>query len=214
VKRKYFTLIRGDTIQLAPEAKVLPSEEFSTLLDAKEMLQKVKEDAEAYKLKVQAEAEQLKIDAQKEGFAEGFKAWGTAVAALESHISQVQTDIQKTLAPIALKAAKKIVGREIELSEDTIVDIVSNSLKAVSQHHKITIYVNKKELAILEANRPRLRDIFESLQSLSIRERSDIAPGGCIIETEGGIINAQLDNQWRVLEKAFETLLKQYSTAH
>lgn len=212
MKRKFFTLIRGDTIQLAPEAKIIPAEEFSALLEAKEMLKQVQEDAEDYKLKVQAEAEQLKIEAQKEGYAEGFKAWGEAIAALEAQINQVQSDIQKTLAPIALKAAKKIVGREIELNEDAIVDIVSNSLKAVSTHHKITIYVNRKELAILEANRPRLKEIFESLQSLSLRERADIAPGGCIIETEGGIINAQLENQWRVLENAFETLLKQYST--
>jgi type III secretion protein L len=112
------------------------------------------------------------------------------------------------------KAAKKIVGRELELSEDAIVDIVSSSLKAVAQHHKITIYVNKKELAILEANRPRLKNIFESLESLSLRERNDIAPGGCVIETEGGIINAQLDNQWRILEKAFDNLLKKFSPTH
>ena len=50
--------------------------------------------------------------------------------------------------PVALEAAKKIVGREIEASEDTIVDIVSNSLKAVSTHKKITIYVNRKDLEI------------------------------------------------------------------
>jgi type III secretion protein L len=43
---------------------------------------------------------------------------------------------------------------------------------------------------------------------LSLRDRSDIQPGGCIIETEGGIINAQLENQWRVLENALGILLK------
>ena len=29
-------------------------------------------------------------------------------------------------------------------------------------------------------------------------------PGGCLIETEAGIINAQLENQWRSLEAAFK----------
>lgn len=209
MKRKFFTLIGGDTVLAAPQGKIIPAAEFSSLLEARDMLKAVQDDAEAYKIKQVEEIERLKLEAQKEGYAEGFKAWAEAIASLESEIQQVRHDIEKTLAPIALKAAKKIVGREIELSDDTIVDIVSNSLKAVAQHRKITIYVNKKDLNAMEENRPRLKNIFEALESLSIRERADIEPGGCIIETEGGIINAQLDNQWRILEQAFERLLKQ-----
>ena len=33
--------------------------------------------------------------------------------------------------------------------------------------------------------------------------------GVCIIETEAGIINASLENQWRALESAFEAFMKQ-----
>ena len=49
---------------------------------------------------------------------------------------------------------------------------------------------------------------LKSLESFVIRERAGIQPGGCVIETEGGIINARLENQWRTLEKAFDTLSK------
>ena len=61
---------------------------------------------------------------------------------------------------------------------------------------------------ILEKHKPRLRDMFEHLESLSIRPRDDIEPGGCVIETEIGIINVEMEHRWRVLEKAFEALLK------
>jgi type III secretion protein L len=119
----------------------------------------------------------------------------------------VRKEFEKVLIPIALKAAKKIVGREIELSEDVIVDIVSNALKPVVTHKKITVYVNRKDLDVLEKNKPRLKQLFETLEAFSLRERADVKEG-CIIETEGGIINAQLDNQWRILEKAFDNLVK------
>jgi type III secretion protein L len=141
-------------------------------------------------------------------FAEGYQTWVEHIAKLEEEILKVRDDMEKLLVPVALKAAKKIVGREIELSDDTIVDIVSNSLKSVSQHKKITIYVNKKDLDPLEQSRSRLKEIFESLEVLSLRERSDIARGGCVIETEGGIINAQLENQWSALERAFASLMR------
>ena len=54
----------------------------------------------------------------------------------------------------------------------------------------------------------KIKKIFERLENLSIQERDDIEPGGCIIETEAGIINAQLENQWRSLEIAFDEFMK------
>jgi len=206
--KKFFTLIHGDQVHIAPKTKILPSEEFSTVLDAHEVLLEVQEDAEKYKKEVVSEIEVLKEQAQREGFEQGFKQWAEYVARLEIEIAKVRKDTEKLIMPVALKAAKKIVGREIELSETVIVDIVASNLKAVSQHKKITIYVNKKDLEVLEANKNRLKQLFETLEVLVVRERSDILPGGCVIETEGGIINAQLENQWSILENAFTSLLK------
>ena len=91
---------------------------------------------------------------------------------------------------------------------DRIVDIVMTSLKPVTQHRKITIYVNRADLEYVESAKPTLKKMFERLENLSIQERADIEPGGCIIETEAGIINAQLENQWRALETAFESFAK------
>jgi type III secretion protein L len=214
VSKKFFSLIHGGAIRLAPKTKVIPQDVISTILMAEDVLEKVKQDAESYRLEVAKECELIRQQAQQEGFEAGFKQWSEHVAKLEEEIIKVRQELEKFLVPVALKAAKKIVGREIELSEDAIVDIVSNSLKAVSQHKKITIYVNRKDLEPLEKNRSKLKEIFESLEVLLIRERNDIGPGGCIIETEGGIINAQLENQWRVLENALANLLKKKEPSH
>ncbi len=211
MSKKFFSLIHGETVHIAPKTKVIKADAFSKMVDADDVLKSVQEDAKRYRLEVSQECEKLKEQAQKEGFEEGFKKWAEHVAKLEEEIVKVRKDMEKVVVPIALKAAKKILGRELELSETAIVDIVSNSLKSVAQHKKITIYVNRKDLNALEANRPRLKEIFESLEALSLRERADIQSGGCVIETEGGIINAQLDNQWRVLENAFITLMKHKS---
>lgn len=207
MSKKLFTLIHGDRILVAPKKKIIPAEELSTLQDAQEVLQHIKQDAEQFRMQVAKDSEQIKENAFKEGYENGFKQWAEHLVQFEKKLEDLHKEMQQAIIPIALKAAKKIVGREIELSEETIVDIVASNLKAVSQHKKITIYVNKKELDILEKNKTRLRDIFEHLESLSIRPREDIVPGGCVIETEIGIINAQMEHRWRVLEKAFEALL-------
>lgn len=208
MNKKFFTLIHGDQIHIAPKTKIVPAESFSKLVEASEVLDHIKKDAERYREEVVQECEKLKDEAERVGYEEGFKKWAEHVVRLEEEIERVHQEVQQLIIPVALKAAKKIVAKELEISETAIVDIVVANLKAVSQHKKITIYVNKDDLDILEKHRPRVKEIFENLESLSIRERADVLPGGCIIETEIGIINGQLEHRWKVLEKAFDALLK------
>lgn len=207
MSKKFFSLIHGESIHIAPNTKVIPEESISKLIDAQEVLEEVKKDAEQYKKEVVTEIEKLKAQAQKEGFEQGYADWIEKITILEKEIKKVRTDTQAIIVPIALKAAKKIVGREIEASEKTVVDIIANSLKSVSQHKKIRIYVNPKEFDTIEESRDKIKRIFENLEALSILPQDDVDPGGCVIETEGGIINAQLENQWMILENAFQKLI-------
>lgn len=205
---KCFSYIHGGEVRIAPKTKIIPAEEFSTLQSAQEVLIHVNADAEKYKKEVVAEIETLKEQAQREGFEAGYTEWTTKLANLEEEILKVRKDLEQKIVPAAIQAAKKIVNKELEISQETIVDIVSSTLKSISQHKKVTIYVNQNDLITLEKKRSELKQIFENLESISIRPRADIKPGGCVIETEVGIINAQLENRWRILEAAFSKILQ------
>ena len=206
-KNKIFNLISGSSIHTAPETKIIPQAAFSVALDAVELFETTEKEAEKHRIDVVTEIEALKEQAQIEGFQTGLNQWAEQLGALESEIKAVQDELHKLVVPIALKAAKKIVGREIELNPEVIVDIVSTNIKPVASHRKVVIYVNKKELEILEKNKPKIKSLFENLESFSIRERADVTPSGCIIETERGIINAQAEHLWNILEKVFERSL-------
>lgn len=210
--KKLFSFINEGSIRVAPSTRVIAKDEIELLMDGMDVLKKVRNDSLQYRQAVTEECEKLKEIAQAEGYEEGFKTWLEHIAKLEEEIVKVRKEFEKVLIPIALGAAKKIVGREIELGESVIVDIVANALKPVASHKKITVYVNKHDWSVLEKNKAELKKLFEVLEAFVIRERSDIAPGGCIIETEGGIINAQMENQWRTLEKAFDKLMKNKKT--
>lgn len=211
MSKKLFSFIREGQVRLGPETKIIPASELATLLEAEEVQRKIKEDADRYRKEVVLEAEALKAKAQADGYQEGFKAWAEEIAKLEQEIMAIRKHYEKILAPVALKSVQKLIGRELDLNEEAVVDIVANTLKAVSTHKKITIWVSPKEKGVLEKNKARLKAQFENLEVFQIRERADIEPGGSIIETEGGIINAQLSNQWLILESAFEKLFKKKS---
>ena len=112
--------------------------------------------------------------------------------------------LQKKVLPLALQAAKKIVSQQLSLDPETIVRIVSETLKSVKQSPDITIYVNKLDKDILEENKPTLKKNLEQVKIFTIQERDDIEQGGCVIETDSGIINAKIDKLWESLEHAFQ----------
>jgi type III secretion protein L len=205
---KFFSLLYQGTVHTATDQKVIPAEEFSTLISAQEIVEKAKEDVERFKKEAEEETQKQREESKKEGFEEGLKQFNEQILAFEVELKKLRHEMNRLILPLALKAAKKIVAEELELHPERIVDIVIQTLTPVTQSHRIRIYVNKADKEILEAEKARIREILEQVESLSILERADVAPGGCIIETESGIINASIENQWRALETAFEKYMK------
>ncbi len=207
VKKRFFTLLYGDSVHVAPDTKIIPCDEFGKALTAVELLERAQEEVDRYKQEVALECEKLKEQARQEGFQEGFAQWAKHMAELEAEMANVNKATEKMILPVALKAAQKIVGREMELSEQAVVDIVASKLKTVKQAKQVIIHVSPKDMQILDSHRKQLAEVFEKLESLSLRPNDEVKPGGCIIETEAGIINAQLDKQWEILEQAFKSMM-------
>lgn len=205
---KFFSLLSLKEVHAAPGQKIIPAAEFSELQKASDILKKAKREAEEHKKEAIQEAEKIKEDGFQQGLQEGLTSLDAHILALDKELKQIREEVHQKILPLALKAARKIVGEELNLHPDRIVDIVMTALKPVTQHHKIILYVNRQDLESLEKHKNKIRKIFERLDNFSLQERSDIEPGGCIIETEAGIINAQLENQWRALESAFESFMK------
>ncbi|MCB1071585.1 MAG: HrpE/YscL family type III secretion apparatus protein [Chlamydiales bacterium] len=205
---KYFSLIYSGEIRQGSEEKVIPSDAFSELLSAIEVLNKAKEDVKTYLSNNKEECKKLLEEAKEAGFNEGLSQFNKQIIHYEQRIKQMEHELQKMILPLALRAAKKIVGRELQSNPETIVDIVRQTLKPVTQNHHIKIFVSKEDKEVLEKKKKELRAILEQVHTFIIEEKEDITPGGCIIETEAGIINASLENQWRALESAFEAFMK------
>lgn len=205
---KYFSLIYGDRIQKAPKKKIIPAKEFSALVDGREIVEKALSDAARYHEDVAKECEALKDQAELAGFQEGLERWAEQMAYFEKELAKTKEELENLIVPVAISAAKKVVAREIEISPETIVGIVKQALKSVSQHRRFVIYVNKEDLAILDSNRQQLKAVLENVESLVVREREDVQQGDCVVETEAGIMNVQIEQVWSSLESAFKALMK------
>jgi type III secretion protein L len=206
---RLFALIEGGEVHPDSDKKVIPSEDFSQLLTASDLLEKTRSDILSAQEKTEKEAEDLKKKGYDDGYQEGLTQLNEQILGLDNEKKRLRHEMNQLILPLALKAAKKIVAGELKSQPETIVNIVLQALAPVMQNHQITIYVNKADKDILETEKPQLKEKLEQIQSLAIKEREDVSQGGCIIETESGIINATIENQWRGIESAFDRYLKQ-----
>ena len=203
-----FSLIYKGDIKKTSEKKVLRAEEFSQLLEIQDLLKEAKDDIQRLQEETTTECIQLKKEAEEAGLQQGLIKFNTQLIYLDQKVKEMQHEMQKMILPLALKAAKKIVGEQLVLNPQSIIEIVMQALKPVRQNHEIKIFVSKEDKEALESAKEKLKVLFDQLRILTIDERDDLTKGSCIIETEAGIINATLDNQWRALEAAFESFLK------
>lgn len=202
---KFFSYILSqNTLHSGSSKKIIPASEFSTLLEAKEVLEKAQEEAIAYKKNTEEDCETLKKQAWEEGFEKGLEELNKHILSVDAQVKKIYDDMQKAVLSIALKAAQKIVKEELKTYPDTIVNIVMHALAPAKYDKQITIFVNEADLALLQGAESKIRGLLEQVLLLSIKERPDVSKGGCIIETDSGIINASLEQQFDALQRAFE----------
>ena len=202
-----FKLIKEGSVHTG-KGKIIRKNEFEELISAKEILEKAETEAKEALKHAEQDCITLKEKAKEDGFQEGLEKFNEQMLLFEDKIKVLKHELQKAVLPLVLKATKKIIGEELKQNPESIISIVMQSIKSVVQSKVVKLYVNKFDLELLEAEKESLKKNFESLESFHIQERGDIERGSCIIETERGILNATLDNQYRALERAFEAHMK------
>ncbi|MDN3507815.1 MAG: FliH/SctL family protein [Simkaniaceae bacterium] len=203
-----FSLLKQGKVRAAAGSKVIPADEYTELLSAKEITEQAQKDITQAFDENEKECEKLREAEKAHGYQDGLTTFNEHVLFLDAKVKEMEVELQKLVLPLALKAAKKIVTEQLKLNPETIVDIVLKTIRPVAEAHRIKILVSKEDKELLDKEKETIKQRLDVVEIFTIEERSEITQGGCIIETESGIINASIENQWRALEAAFETFAK------
>jgi len=174
------------------------------IVSAQREAARILEEAESFAAEVRREALTDAEALKGHAYAQGTE---NALAEFERHLietreirEKVWRETEKDLLRLAVRLAERIVGREIEKDDKTIVEIISSALQNARQQEKLTVRVNPKDLPTIEKE----TENFSSGRIRFIDFVADprVASTGCLIESEVGTIDARLETQLRVLERA------------
>jgi type III secretion protein L len=109
------------------------------------------------------------------------------------------SDAKGDILELALKVAEKIIGRDLERAPQTIVEICATAIEYARHAKAMVLRVNPKDAAVLREKHKELLDRVGQLAAIAIKEDADVARGGVIIQTDGGVTDAQLSTQLEML---------------
>lgn len=159
--------------------------------------------------KVKAEADRLREEAREEGRREGREEASArieeALATLNQAVKErkkIIKDAEGEILRLALKVAEQIIRSEVSLHRDVCLNIVAEAIGRVSDREQIIVKVNREDAEYLKRYKDRLAGMLDGVKSFSIIEDSNVEPGGCVIETNLGFIDARIATKMKSIEEA------------
>jgi flagellar assembly protein FliH len=115
-------------------------------------------------------------------------------------LERLYARLEKDAHVFALAVAERVIKREVSLDTTTILRQTAEALRMVVGVESVTVRVNPIDAALLRDRRHELNTSADSLRECIIDTDEKIQPGGCIIDTPSGTIDARISTQLKQIE--------------
>jgi type III secretion protein L len=193
-------LLRGAEADRA--VRVVPSDRFEALADAVAIRGAAHAEAERILGAARAEAERLRAEATTEGRERGLAAVTELLVAARADAATTRRESHAELRALSVKIAEKLLGRTLSLEPAAVVDVAAEALTHAGEPRALKLRCHPDDLELLERGRPRLLERCRSASVLRIEADEQIGRGGCIVESELGVVDARLTVQLDAIERA------------
>lgn len=162
--------------------------------------------------RAQEEAENIKKSAFEEGYKKGLEQANEDIQVFRKNFSEFMNapkNVFEYIAPdileISVDIAKKIIKKEVESDPQVLVNTIVDVLKTVSKSEpKINIRVRPQAVQFIKDTLPNITYEYGIDAKVNIIADPSIEEGGCIFQTNNGIVDASIDTQLEIIKKAIE----------
>jgi len=184
----------------SPRSGVMNAEVF----DARQSAQGIIEEANREKERILAEArrerEEVLAKAREQGRQEGLAQATEVLLRAKMQAGEMLASQEKDVIALACRVAEKIIGRDLERQPELMVDMCATAIEQLRSAKAMVLRVHPKTAQVLRARKPELMELIGRSVDLAIREDQEVAPVGCIVQTEFGTVDAQLPTQFEMLQ--------------
>ena len=164
--------------------------------------------------RAQEEAIQIKQSAYQDGFNAGIQQaqvdlenFRNVVGAFLGAEDRVFNEIAPNILGIAMEIAQKIIKTEIKTDPQIVLNTIMDVLKTLSKNEpKIILRVNPLQVQYIKDTLPEQIRLLGMDTKLSILSDESITEGGCIVQTNNGLVDASIEAQLDIVQNALRSI--------
>jgi flagellar assembly protein FliH len=210
-----FEEVRRKTDQAAREKIEAESEAARILAQAKEDSEKLVEEARQRVAEIEEEARKKGESAgREEGFQEGHREAERLIERLHVIIDRaiqkredMINEAETQMIDLVLLISRKVIKVISENQKNVVVNNIVQALRKLKSRGDVAVRVNLADLDLATDHTRDFMKMVENVKSITILEDTSVDPGGCIIETDFGQIDARITSQLKEIEEKIMELV-------
>lgn len=199
-----FIRLTPGTFGLRPDTRLLKARDYQALVDARRLLAETQQQTQELLAEAAREYERQKQRGYEEGMNQAKLEMAERLIQAAEHSVNYLAHLENKVATLVMTAVRKIVGEfdDVELT----LRVVHRALQVVRNQPQVTIRVHPdQELALCSRLGERLLAGYSEVGALEVIADPRLAMGGCILETEIGVVDASIEVQLQALERALKS---------
>ncbi len=214
--------------QLRAEVAELDRQAQARYTEAREAKERSEREAAELVAQAQAQADSVREQAYQEGLETGreegmrkrYEEAGANLQALEAMLEEmshyrdaVRFNVEKDSIRLAVLLSKKILRQELTVNKKVVLQLLAKTIQELEDKGTFRVWLNPSDHAFAAAARPGLEKYLGEDQQLSLRVKSDLAPGNILIESDHEVIDLTFESQFHHLDSLLGQALNERETA-
>jgi flagellar biosynthesis/type III secretory pathway protein FliH len=162
------------------------------------------ERARAVVAAAEAERERVLATAREEGRREGEARAAATLLRAAAERDRLLREATPEVARLAVAVARKVLGRELADPGATVA-LAERALAEARSRRDVVLRVHPVDAPALRDAGGRLAHALG--RAVEVREDPSVGPGGAVVDTEGGRIDAGIEAQLEILARVIEEAL-------
>jgi flagellar assembly protein FliH len=146
--------------------------------------------------RVQAEAElqQKMADFMANQAQASAQRLGEVFLSAQTELTQSKQVVAQGVLELACELARQVLRQELSVNPDVMLPVIREAVELLSiEHQSAVVRMHPTDLEVLQMP---LANEFAGM-SLTLRSDPGLAPGGCLVESAGMVVDATLQKRWQ-----------------
>ena len=131
---------------------------------------------------------------------------GTFLKTIEDAKKEMVSNTEHMLLKLCFEIVKKMIAGEVLQNREYILNVIKKAVTYIGDKERLIIRVAPKDFEIVSNRKDFWLPVTERVKDIFIEQDERISLGGCIIESNSGMVDARLGVQFDELAAIIENL--------